>query len=91
MTGTKDGKTLTRYIYNVCDHEEAFKETGTQAIAYTTGVPAMIGAMMVMKGMWKGKGVFNMEQLDPDNFMEALNRYGLPWQVVEHEPLPDKF
>lgn len=89
MTGKKDGKTITRYIYNVCDHEEAFKETGTQAIAFTTGVPAMIGAMMVMTGTWQGSGVFNMEQMDPDGFMEALNKYGLPWQVVEHDPLPE--
>ena len=90
MTGKKDGKTITRYIYNVCDHEEAFRETGTQAIAYTTGVPAMIGAMMVLTGVWQGAGVYNIEQLDPDKFMEALNRYGLPWQVVEAAPLPDK-
>ncbi len=90
MTGVKDGKTITRYIYNVCDHEEAFKETGTQAIAYTTGVPAMIGAMMVLTGVWQGKGVYNMEQLDPDRFMEALNQYGLPWQIIDHEPIPDK-
>ncbi len=90
MTGKKDGKTITRYIYNVCDHEEAFKETGTQAIAYTTGVPAMIGAMMVLTGVWQGTGVYNMEQLDPDKFMEALNQYGLPWQIVEHAPLPEK-
>ena len=90
MTGKKDGKTITRYIYNVCDHEEAFKETGTQAIAYTTGVPAMIGAMMVLTGVWQGSGVYNMEQLDPDKFMEALNQYGLPWQVIEHTPLPEK-
>ena len=90
MTGMKDGKTITRYIYNVCDHEETFKETGTQAIAYTTGVPAMIGAMMVLTGVWQGAGVFNIEQLDPDNFMEALNKYGLPWQVVEHAGLPDR-
>ncbi|MBN1624882.1 MAG: saccharopine dehydrogenase family protein [Deltaproteobacteria bacterium] len=88
ITGKKDGKTITRYIYNVCDHEESFKETGTQAIAYTTGVPAMIGAMMVITGAWQGSGVFNMEQLDPDRFMDALNKYGLPWQVVEHDPLP---
>ncbi len=90
MTGLKDGETITRYIYNVCDHEEAFNETGTQAIAYTTGVPAMIGAMMVLTGVWQGTGVYNIEQLDPDRFMEALNRYGLPWQVVEHPPLPEK-
>ncbi len=88
MTGKKEGKTVTRYIYNVCDHQEAFRETGTQAIAYTTGVPAMIGAMMLLTGLWQGTGVYNIEQLDPDRFMEALNRYGLPWQVVGHEPLP---
>ncbi len=90
MTGKKDGKTLTRYIYNICDHEEAFQETGTQAIAYTTGVPAMIGAMMVLTGVWQGAGVFNVEQLDPDKFMEELNTHGLPWQVVEHAGMPDK-
>lgn len=90
MTGTKDGKTITRYVYNVCDHEEAFRETGTQAIAYTTGVPAMIGAMMVLTGVWQGTGVYNIEQFDPDPFMEALGKYGLPWQVVEHSPLPEK-
>ncbi len=90
MTGIKDKKTITRYIYNVCDHEEAFRETGTQAIAYTTGVPAMIGAMMMLTGVWKGAGVFNIEQLDPDNFMEALNHYGLPWQVVDHPGVPDR-
>jgi saccharopine dehydrogenase (NAD+, L-lysine-forming) len=90
MTGKRNGETITRYIYNVCDHEEAFNETGTQAIAYTTGVPAMIGAMMVLTGEWKGAGVYNMEQLDPDKFLEALNRHGLPWHTVEHEPLPDR-
>jgi saccharopine dehydrogenase (NAD+, L-lysine-forming) len=90
MTGKKDGNTITRYIYNVCDHEEAFKETGTQAIAYTTGVPAMIGAMMMLTGVWQGAGIYNIEQMDPDKFMEALNKYGLPWQVVECEPLPDQ-
>jgi saccharopine dehydrogenase (NAD+, L-lysine-forming) len=89
MTGKKDGRTITKYIYNVCDHEEAYRETGTQAIAYTTGVPAMIGAMMVLTGTWQGKGVYNVEQLDPDRFMESLNRYGLPWQVADHAPLPD--
>ena len=90
MSGKKDGEIITRYIYNVCDHEEAFRETGTQAIAYTTGVPAMIGAMMILTGVWQGAGVFNMEQLDPDMFMEALNKYGLPWQVVEHPGLSDR-
>jgi saccharopine dehydrogenase (NAD+, L-lysine forming) len=90
MTGKKNGKTITRYIYNICDHAESFKETGTQAIAYTTGVPAMIGAMMILTGAWQGTGVYNMEQLDPDRFMEALNKYGLPWQIVEHAGVPDE-
>jgi saccharopine dehydrogenase (NAD+, L-lysine-forming) len=89
MTGTKDGRNSTKYVYNVCDHEEAFRETGTQAIAYTTGVPAMIGAMMVLKGVWQGAGVYNVEQLDPDLFMEALNQHGLPWQISDHAPLPE--
>ncbi len=89
MTGKKDGRAITKYIYNVCDHEEAYKETGTQAIAYTTGVPAMIGAMMMLTGTWQGTGVYNVEQLDPDRFMESLNEHGLPWQVVDHAPLPD--
>ncbi|HEX2965415.1 MAG TPA: saccharopine dehydrogenase family protein [Syntrophorhabdaceae bacterium] len=90
MTGRKEGKPVSKYIYNICDHEAAFKETGTQAIAYTTGVPAMIGAMMVLTDVWRGAGVYNMEELDPDRFMDALNRYGLPWLIVDHEPLPDR-
>jgi saccharopine dehydrogenase (NAD+, L-lysine-forming) len=90
MTGKKNGETITRYVYNVCDHEDAYRETGTQAIAYTTGVPAMIGAMMLLSGEWTGTGVYNIEQLDPDRFMEALNTHGLPWHVAEHSPLPDK-
>ena len=73
----------TFYIYNICDHEDAFHETGNQAISYTTGVPAMIGAAMMLTGAWRGEGVFNMEQMDPDPFMDMLNRHGLPWQVKE--------
>ena len=89
MSGKKDGRPLTRYIYNVCDHAQAFAETGTQAVAYTTGVPAMIGAMMLITGAWQGIGVYNIRAgFDPDGFMEALNKYGLPWQVVEHAALP---
>ena len=83
MTGVKDGKEKKMYIYNICSHEAAYKEVGSQAISYTTGVPAMIGAMMMLTGKWTGKGVFNMEQLDPDPFMEALNKHGLPWVEVE--------
>jgi len=81
--GKKDGKQVKKYIYNVCDHAECFKEIQAQAISYTTGVPTMIGAMMILKGIWKGTGVFNMEQLDPDPFMDALNKWGLPWTVVD--------
>jgi len=73
----------TFYIKNICDHEEAYRETGNQAVSYTTGVPAMIGAAMMLTGAWKGDGVFNMEEFDPDPFMDMLNRHGLPWTVEE--------
>jgi saccharopine dehydrogenase (NAD+, L-lysine forming) len=73
----------TFYIYQICDHEEAYAETGNQAISYTTGVPAMIGAALMLTGAWTGEGVFNMEQMDPDPFMDMLNAQGLPWQVKE--------
>jgi saccharopine dehydrogenase (NAD+, L-lysine forming) len=77
----------TFYIYNICDHEDAYAETGNQAISYTTGVPAMIGAALMLQGKWQGAngeaGVFNIEQLDPDPFMDMLNAHGLPWQVKE--------
>lgn len=78
--GKKDGKDKTYYVYNVCDHEECYKEVGSQAISYTTGVPAMIGASLVMKGLWKKPGVYNVEEFDPDPFMEELNKWGLPWK-----------
>lgn len=83
MKGIKNGKEKTLYIYNICSHEEAFNEVGSQAISYTTGVPAMIGAKMMLEGKWHKKGVWNMEQFDPDPFMDDLNRYGLPWKAVE--------
>ena len=70
------------YVYNTCDHQACYKEVNSQAISYTTGVPAMIGGLMVATGKWQGDGVFNMEQFDPDPFMEALNLYGLPWKAV---------
>ncbi|NTW71992.1 MAG: saccharopine dehydrogenase family protein [Eubacteriaceae bacterium] len=79
IQGTKDGKPKTYYVYNVCDHQESYEEVGSQAISYTTGVGAMTGAMMVLKGIWKKPGVFNVEEFDPDPFMDALNKYGLPW------------
>jgi saccharopine dehydrogenase (NAD+, L-lysine-forming) len=73
----------TFYIKNICDHEDAYAETGNQAVSYTTGVPAMIGAAMIMTGAWKGEGVFNIEQFDPDPFMAMLNTQGLPWTCEE--------
>ena len=87
--GKKDGEEKTYYLYNVCDHEACYKEVGSQAISYTTGVPAMIGAMLVMNGTWKGAGVYNIEQFDPDPFMDALNRWGLPWQETFTPELVD--
>jgi saccharopine dehydrogenase (NAD+, L-lysine-forming) len=82
IKGTKDGKPRQYYIYNICDHEEAYREVKSQAISYTTGVPAMIGALMIATGAWKGEGVFNMEEFDPEPFMERLNMHGLPWTEV---------
>lgn len=83
VTGLKDGKQRTVYIYNVKDHQDCYKEVGSQAISYTTGVPAMIGAKMMLEGKWMQAGVWNMEQMDPDPFMEDLNLYGLPWHVID--------
>ena len=87
FTGVKDGKEKSIYIYNICDHQECYKEVGSQAISYTTGVPAMIGAMLVMNGEWRKPGVYNLEELDPDPFMDALNKWGLPWVVDENPTL----
>ncbi|MBU0480616.1 MAG: saccharopine dehydrogenase family protein [Proteobacteria bacterium] len=81
--GEKGGVRKKTYIYNICDHAECFREVNSQAVSYTTGVPAMIGAMLMLQGKWQGKGVFNMEELDPDPFMDALNLHGLPWTVTD--------
>ena len=82
IRGLKDGKEHTYYIYNNCKHQEAYKETGMQGVSYTTGVPAMIGAMMFVKGIWRKPGVWNVENFDPDPFMEQLNKQGLPWHEL---------
>ncbi len=79
IQGVKDGQPRNYYVYNICDHQEAYREVGSQAISYTTGVPAVIGAMMILKGLWKKPGVYNVEEFDPDPFMEELNKQGLPW------------
>ena len=84
--GIKDGERKRVHIYNVCDHEASFKEVGSQAISYTTGVPAMTGAMLMAKGVWKKPGVHNVEILDPDPFLEALGPLGLPWRVRDLGP-----
>ena len=82
VTGIKDGKPKTYFVYNVCDHAESYKEVKAQAISYTTGVPAMLGGSMILKGLWKGEGVFNMEQFDPDPFMAEIGKWGLPWKEL---------
>ncbi len=89
FTGIKDGKEKSIYIYNICDHEACYKEVESQAVSYTTGVPAMIGTMLLMQGKWKKPGVFNVEEFNPDPFMEALNEWGLPWVVDENPTLVD--
>ncbi len=79
IKGVKDGRERTYYIYNNCDHEKAFEETGTQAVSYTTGVPAALGAAMFVRGLWKKPGVFNVEEFDPDPFMAEIGAQGLPF------------
>jgi saccharopine dehydrogenase (NAD+, L-lysine-forming) len=81
--GVKDGKPRKAFLYNICDHAETYKEVRAQAVSYTTGVPAMVGAAMMMTGKWKQPGVVHMEQMDPDPFLELLGRSGLPWHLKE--------
>ena len=80
IRGVKDGEEKTYYIWNNCSHEAAYRETGAQGVSFTTGVPAMLGAMMVLTGKWSGAGVYNVEEFDPDPFLDRLGEYGLPWQ-----------
>ena len=87
--GEKAGRPVKYYLYNICDHQEAYAEVGSQAISYTTGVPAMIGAMMYLTGKWTTPGVHTVEEFDPDPFMDALNRCGLPWQENFNPALVD--
>ena len=87
VRGVKDGQARTIYLYNICDHAKCFEEVGSQAVSYTTGVPAMIGAKLILGQQWLKPGVWNMEQFDPDPFMDHLNTCGLPWTMVESDPL----
>ena len=82
----KDGKRKKVLVYNVCDHAETYREVRAQAISYTTGVPAVTGAVMMVTGKWKAAGVFNMEEMDPDPFLEDVARRGLPWHVQDRTP-----
>jgi saccharopine dehydrogenase (NAD+, L-lysine-forming) len=91
IEGVKDGKPKKYYIYNICDHAACFNEVGSQAISYTTGVPAMIGAKMILQNTWKKPGVFNVEEFDPQPFMDDLNCYGLPWQEKIIDPNDPEF
>jgi saccharopine dehydrogenase (NAD+, L-lysine-forming) len=86
ITGVKDGRRRRVFIHNICDHQECYREVKSQAISYTTGVPAMIGGAMLATGKWLRPGVWNMEQCDPDPFMDMLNKHGLPWKVLELPP-----
>jgi saccharopine dehydrogenase (NAD+, L-lysine-forming) len=81
--GKKNGREKRVIIYNVCEHTQAYKETGAQAVSYTTGVPPVVGAMMMFNGSWTGKGVFNVEQLPSKPFMDEIGRQGLPWVMRE--------
>ncbi|MBQ7521418.1 MAG: saccharopine dehydrogenase family protein, partial [Clostridia bacterium] len=85
FTGKKDGRKKIYSIYNVCDHQECYQEVGSQAISYTTGVPAMCGALMLLSGKWNMTGVHTVEEFDPDPFLEALCQYGLPYRE-NHSP-----
>ncbi|BFM38727.1 saccharopine dehydrogenase family protein [Synechocystis sp. LKSZ1] len=91
IQGLKDGQPKTYYVYNNCDHAECYREVGSQAISYTTGVPAVIGALMVVRGLWKKPGVFNVEECDPDPFMALLGPLGLPWHEVINQPSPFEY
>lgn len=88
MRGIKDGKPRTYYIWNNCDHAACYKEIGAQAVSYTTGVPCMLGAKMILTGQWKGTGVFNVEEFNPDPFLAEIGKYGLPWNERIDEELP---
>ena len=90
ISGIKDGIERQYYVYNNCHHAAAFAEVGSQAISYTTGVPAVVGALMIARGTWKQPGVFNVEQCNPDPFMELLGSMGLPWHEVMDQPSPLK-
>jgi saccharopine dehydrogenase (NAD+, L-lysine-forming) len=87
ITGSKNGRESTRFIFNVCDHEACFRELKSQAISYTAGVPPVVGAKQVLSGAWQIPGVWNIEELDPDPFLSDLGAFGLPWEERDAVPL----
>jgi saccharopine dehydrogenase (NAD+, L-lysine-forming) len=91
IRGKKDGNWVNYYIWNNCQHADAYKETGTQGVSYTTGVPAMVGAKMFLTGQWSKPGVYNVEEFNPDPFMELLNVHGLPWNEEVNGVLPHTY
>jgi saccharopine dehydrogenase (NAD+, L-lysine forming) len=91
MKGIKNGQEKTYYIWNNCLHQDAYKDSKAQGVSYTTGVPAMLGAKLMMEGVWKQAGVYNCEQMDPDPFMAQIGKYGLPWQEAVNIPLPHEY
>ncbi|TGZ34783.1 Carboxynorspermidine synthase [Photobacterium damselae subsp. damselae] len=90
VAGQKDGKERKVFIYNICDHKACYEEVESQAISYTTGVPAITAALLYFKGQWNQKGLFNVEQLDPDPYLELMPSIGLSWDVVELDPAQDQ-
>ena len=88
ISGLKNGQKRTCYIYNNCKHQDAFKDVSGQGVSYTTGVPTMLGAKLMAKGIWFKPGVWNVEEFNPDPFMEQLGSYGLPWVEIIDQPLP---
>ncbi|MFO7563920.1 MAG: saccharopine dehydrogenase family protein [Enhygromyxa sp.] len=91
IKGVKDGQDKTYYVYNNCDHAAAYREVRAQAVSYTTGVPAMIGAKLMLQGTWRRAGVYNVEEFDPDPFMAELNLQGLPWVEIINPELPHEY
>lgn len=87
IRGIKNGQERTYFIWNTCFHQDAYRKTGSQAISYTTGVPAVLGAYLLVKGIWKKPGLFYPEQFDPDPFMNLLPSFGLPWHEEINKPL----
>lgn len=92
IKGIQNGEEKTYYVWNNCDHAKCYEEVKAQAVSYTTGVPAMIGAMLMLTNEeWMKPGVYNVEELNPDPFMDLLNQHGLPWNELINSELPHEY